>query len=139
MERLFLNSTLFFVLTVSLTLTGTSFTNLNTQHSPFHLDYRQDTNKVLETGIYGSYADVSTYTELQLFDNHTFNYIDRFELGSTYKYSGKWKVKGKHLVLYDCENNTLRPMALKWEITPLQLCSKDNKKNMLCLKWTKKG
>ncbi len=88
-------------------------------------------------GVYGSYADVSTYTELILLDNNTFSYIDRFELGSTFKYNGKWRVKGKYIELYDCENNEMRPMPIKWVIKENELCGKTKRKNNICLTWRK--
>ena len=83
--------------------------------------------------IYGVYSDLSTYTELILIDDKTFVYTDRFELGSTIKYTGKWKEKGKYIILYDCENNDVRPMPVKWKINGKQLCGNDLNKIEHCL------
>jgi hypothetical protein len=97
----------------------------------------QDKSKAIVTGVYGLYADVSTYKELAIFENNTFTYIDRFELGSSFKCSGKWKIEKKNLILYDCENNINRPMPVKWKISDRELCSKEKRKYNYCLSFAK--
>ena len=97
----------------------------------------QGKNTYIQTGTYGLYSDVSTFIELTLLDNNTFTYLDRFELGSTFKYSGKWKLNGSYILLLDCENNEIRPMPIEWKIKANELCGKSKRKNKFCLTWSK--
>lgn len=83
----------------------------------------QSTDQDTLTGTYGAYMDISTFTELTLNDDYTFKYYDQFELGGTFEYYGKWKDKGHKIILYDSENNTIRPMPTKWKIKDNELIS----------------
>ncbi|GIK70535.1 MAG: hypothetical protein D8M18_10530 [Bacteroidetes bacterium] len=89
------------------------------------------------TGTYGVYLDWSTYTELTIKENQTFEYIDRGFTGIGYKNYGKWKIKNGKLILYDyTENNSFHPMPTTWIIKKNELCNdtKKHKKKGQCLK-----
>lgn len=90
----------------------------------------------IQFGTYGIYLDWSTYTELIIKENQTFQYIDRGFTGIGYKNNGKWKVKKGKLILYDYdENNSFRPMPTVWKIEENELCNitKKQKRKELCI------
>lgn len=93
-------------------LTILTFSNINGQTT------------IPKQGTYGAYLDISTFTELTLNNDHTFIYYDQFELGGTFKHSGKWKMEGQKLILCGSENNVIRPMPSKWKIKGNELVSK---------------
>jgi hypothetical protein len=91
-------------------------------------------------GTYGVYLDWSTYTELTINENHTFEYIDRGFTGIGYKNFGKWKIEKGKLILYDYkENNSFSPMPTIWEIKEKGLCNitKKHKRKGLCIELKK--
>jgi len=82
-------------------------------------------------GTYGVYLDRSTYTELIINNNKTFEYVDRDFTGIGYKNMGKWKIVNRKLCLYEyTENNRHRPMPTFWEIKDKQLCNITKKHKM---------
>ena len=89
----------------------------------------QATHKNPLFGTYGAYLDPATFTELTLNENNTFRFYDQFELGSTFKYTGKWKIEGEKLLLFKCQNNNIRPMPTTWKITGNELISIEPKKS----------
>ena len=92
----------------------------------------------LKMGTYGVYLDWSTYTELTIKENQTFEYIDRGFTGIGYKNFGKWKIEKGNLILCDYdENNSHTPMPTTWIIKQNELCN-DTKKHRMkgqCLKF----
>jgi hypothetical protein len=94
----------------------------------------------IKLGTYGVYLDQSTYTELTIKENQTFEYIDRGFTGIGYKNSGKWKIQNGKLILYDyVENNSHNPMPTIWKINKNELCNitKRHKRKGLCIELKK--
>jgi len=85
--------------------------------------FSQQTNQELRIGTYGAYMDYSTFTELTINSDNTFQYYDQNKLGSIFKYTGKWEIKRNKLILFDCKNNTFIPMPTKWKIKGAELIS----------------
>jgi hypothetical protein len=81
------------------------------------------------TGTYGSYMDFSWFTELVLNEDLTFQYHDQVELGTSFKYSGTWTIKGKKINLTSNDNNDLRPMPKIWTIKKSRIVSERVKRN----------
>ncbi len=94
----------------------------------------------IKTGTYGVYLDWSTYTELTIKENQTFEYIDRDFTGIGYKNFGKWKIEKGNLILYDNnENNSHNSMPTIWKISKNGLCNitKKHKRKGLCIELKK--
>jgi hypothetical protein len=78
-----------------------------------------------KTGLYAVYLDQSTYTELRINKDGTFDYLtrDMQGIGSTYK--GKWRTKGKTLSLKTPQKKDLFRSPIKtWLIKENELCEK---------------
>lgn len=66
------------------------------------------------SGTYGLYLDHSTYIELKLNEDKTYEYIDRFELGSTYKFNGTWRMENNKVILSTPDKDSLGSLHTKW-------------------------
>ena len=108
--------------------------SFDTTHHDVAID--QKDNHEIQFGTYGVYLDWSTYTELVIKENQTFEYIDRGFTGIGYKNYGKWKIQKGKLILYDyVENYSHSPMPTIWKIKEKELCNitKKHKRKGLCI------
>jgi hypothetical protein len=76
--------------------------------------FAQDAENITPWGTYGRYIDYSTYTELKLNCDSTFEYIDRFELGSTYRFIGTWRIKNNKVILNPKEEKPALNLNKRW-------------------------
>lgn len=108
----------------------------STDTTRFDITIDQKDQHEIQFGTYGVYWDWSTYTELVIKENQTFEYIDRDFSGIGFKNYGKWKIQKGILILYDyVENNSNGLMPTIWKIKEKELCNitKKHKRKGLCV------
>lgn len=101
---------------------------------PVLSSFAQDAENVTLCGTYGRYIDYSTYTELKLNCDSTFLFMDSFELGSTYKYSGNWMLKRNRIILTSSSEGSMSHLPKRWKKQKDGLISKKLNSNNLRLK-----
>lgn len=94
----------------------------------------QDNPESKLCGTYGNYADHSTYTELKLNCDSTFEFIDCFELGSTLKYSGTWMLVRNKVILIVSSDHSSSQLPKRWKKQKEGLISAKTPSNKFRLK-----
>jgi hypothetical protein len=94
----------------------------------------QDNPDSMLCGTYGSYADQSTYTELKLNCDSTFEFIDCFELGSPLKYSGTWMLVRNKVILIGSSDHSSSKLPKRWKKQKEGLISAKTPSNKFRLK-----
>ena len=111
-----------------------NFTSILTILFISSIAWNQTTEKTFQTGTYGSYPDISTFTEIKINPDSTFHYYDQFELSGNMKFDGVWIIKGKKLILLDQNKQLAKTIPAKWKIKGNTLVSNKTDKSMTRIK-----
>ncbi|PIZ06653.1 MAG: hypothetical protein COY57_00825 [Flavobacteriales bacterium CG_4_10_14_0_8_um_filter_32_5] len=134
-----------FVLTVLLLLTNVQ------------IIFGQENKTTLKYGVYGIYSEpeifgrhsiwerrtiyYSYYTkpwhELEIYENGTFRFHEKYGELRSLNYIGKYKIKKDKIILYNFKNDKSRPIPTKFHIRENQLCT--IKKTEICYEWQEKS